>query len=261
MNEHPDGGVEDDDEDDELLALRIAALESIQIKKDSKKKSTSRPGSPGQGSGEGATSSTHDDQTKKPDYVLKKHDQRKNLVSIVTGEEEIVQSLTVPPPLIPMVFNYPPPIGLVGAPPSPIRHHPDNYRYPPPTYRSRSRSPSFERRRSLSPRRYRSPPRRYGSLSPPYRSPPPLSRRSPDRRITPTRRLTPTRQLSPTNRRYTSPPPPLGRRMTPPQYRRSPGERWSSPPPGSRSPPGAGGLRRSPYSYNKRQTGRSTMHR
>ena len=188
---------------------------------------------------------------------MKKHPARGNLVSIVTGEEETEIDYTKPPPNMavnpPLVFNYPPP--------SPIGHRrsPDFYRYnPPPGYRSRSRSRSFERRRSISPRgRYYSPPRRYSSLSPPP------YRRSPDRRITPTRRLTPTRQLSPTARRLT-PPSPNGRRPGSPPYdydyrRRSPGGRMYSPPPGRRSPPPypatVGGQRRSPYSYNKRHSG------
>ena len=60
-----------DDEDDELLALRIAALESIKLK-ESKLASTKVPAS----------------QPKKPDFVIKSHPGRSNLLSIVTCEEE-----------------------------------------------------------------------------------------------------------------------------------------------------------------------------
>jgi len=203
---------EEDDDDDELLALRIAALESIKLKEKKSAPVAEVVAPP----------PTVD---LRPSYVITAHPARNNLVSIITEHQEIENTLA--PVVVP---NYPPPPirrSFNSPPPSPVP-----YRSPPfrPRYRSRSRS--FERRRSFSPGGGRSPPR-YRS---PYRSPPRW--RSPGRRS----------PLPPLVRR--SPPPlrrsPNGLRRSP--LRRSPGRKspMRRSPPRQRSPMRRSPLRRGP---------------
>jgi len=191
-----------DDEDDELLALRIAALESIKIK-EAKAKA----------------------DAKKPEFMIKSHPARGNLVSIVTCEDELKQGgeakrngsklqsnrlasppPSLPPPVLPVFDRTRPPPGFGGEvfvseplipfpPPRRFSRSPRRWsRSPPPR-----RSPSpYRRRRSPSPLH----PRRYRSRSP---SPPPPRRRSPSppgpRRRTgsasPPRRRSPPRRSAP----------------------------------------------------------------
>jgi len=191
-----------DDEDDELLALRIAALESIKIK-EAKAKA----------------------DAKKPEFLIKSHPARGNLVSIVTCEDELKQGgeakrngsklqsnrlasppPSLPPPVLPVFDRTRPPPGFGGEvfvseplipfpPPRRFSRSPRRWsRSPPPR-----RSPSpYRRRRSPSPL----PLRRYRSRSP---SPPPPRRRSPSppgpRRRTgsasPPRRRSPPRRSAP----------------------------------------------------------------
>ena len=174
-----------DDEDEELLALRIAALESIKLKELASKQPA-------------ATQK----ESKKPDFVIKSHPKRSNLRCIVTCEEEYeAASQHQPkhsPPVVTPFFD-------------PTRPPPGFARNSPPTVRRSSRSPI--------PRRYssRSPPPRWRSRSPQYRkrrsiSPPPLRRRRSFSR-SPVRR-----SRSPLRRRSRSPLPP---RRSPP-IKRSP---------------------------------------
>ena len=172
-----------DDDDDELLALRIAALESIKLQK-------AKP--PPQ---KEATKQTEGDEDR-PEFQIKKHSIRSNLLSIVTHDEE--QETVVPPPsslnpeavpFIPVPVNFdpsrpPPGFGGRGGQllPFPPPRLPGDRRYS----RSRSRSPGLRRRlpsRSPPPgyfrRRSVSPYRRRRSLSPLDRRSSPLRRRSP----------------------------------------------------------------------------------
>ena len=91
-----------DDDDDELLALRIAALESIKLQK-------AKP--PPQ---KEATKQTERDEDK-PEFQIKKHSIRSNLLSIVTHDED--QETVIPPPsslnpeavpFIPVPVNFDP---------------------------------------------------------------------------------------------------------------------------------------------------------
>eukprot|EP00092_Neocalanus_flemingeri_P025905 GFUD01028072.1.p1 GENE.GFUD01028072.1~~GFUD01028072.1.p1 ORF type:complete len:945 (-),score=288.83 GFUD01028072.1:723-3557(-) len=171
-----------DDEDDELLALRIAALESIKLK-EAKLASSKAAAS---------------QQPKKPDFVIKSHPKRSNLLSIVTCEEEYETSLPhkqSPPQTVTPFFD-------------PTRPPPGFARNSPPPSRRFSRSPPPSRRFSRSPRRWsRSPlPPRRRSISPfrrrrsfsrsPRRSKSPLRRRSRSP-IPPRRSPTPRRSPSP----------------------------------------------------------------
>jgi len=196
-----------DDEDDELLALRIAALESIKIK-EAKAKA----------------------DAKKPEFLIKSHPARGNLVSIVTCEDELQQGVevkqqrngsklsnrlgspppSIPAPVLPVFDKTRPPPGFASEafvseplipfpPPRRFSRSPRRWsRSPPPR---RSPSPySYRRRRSPSPlplRRYRS--RSPSPLPPRRRSPSPRRRPgspSPPRRRSSPRR-TPPRSLSP----------------------------------------------------------------
>lgn len=176
-----------DDEDDELLALRIAALESIKLK-ESKLASSKVPAT---------------QQSKKPDFVIKSHPKRSNLLSIVTHEEEFETShgdhpphKHSPPPTVTPFFD-------------PTRPPPGFARNSPPASQRRfSRSPP--RRYSRSPRRWsRSPQSRRRSISPP----------GPFRRRRSFSRSPMRRSKSPLRRRSRSPPPPPRRSPMP---RRSP---------------------------------------
>ena len=75
-----------DDDDDELLALRIAALESIKLQKT---KPTATP--PKQ-----TKQTEREEDGEKPEFQIKKHSVRSNLLSIVTHEEE--QETVIKPP-------------------------------------------------------------------------------------------------------------------------------------------------------------------
>lgn len=173
-----------DDEDDELLALRIAALESIKLKES---KLASMKVSAAQ-------------QPKKPDFVIKSHPKRSNLLSIVTCEEEYETSLpqkqSSPPTVTPYFDPTRPPPGFARNSPPPRRF---SSRSPPPIRFSRSpgrwsRSPLPPRRRSISPFSRR---RRSFSRSPVRRrSKSPLRRRSRSP-LPPRRSLTPKRSPSP----------------------------------------------------------------
>merc|ERR1712142_870525 len=122
-----------DDEDEELLALRIAALESIKLKELASKAPTASQ------------------ESKKPDFVIKSHPKRSNLRCIVTCEDEYEASQQPPkhsPPVVAPFFD-------------PTRPPPGFARNSPPLRRlSRSRSP---------PRRYLRSPGRWRSRSPQYR--------------------------------------------------------------------------------------------
>jgi len=168
-----------DDEDEELLALRIAALESIKLKELASKAPTASQ------------------ESKKPDFVIKSHPKRSNLRCIVTCEDEYEASQQPPkhsPPVVAPFFDptRPPPGFARNSPPlrrlsrsrSPPRRYlrsPGRWRSRSPQYRRRSISPPpFRRRRSISRspvRRSRSPPRRRSRSPPPRRSP--QLRRSP----------------------------------------------------------------------------------
>lgn len=248
---------EDDSDDDELIALRIAALESIKVAQAKvSKENVSHSDETVD------TESSMEDDRKKAGYVIETHKSNANLVSIMTDKTEIEYSIHKPPPNLsrppPMIVssvyipsletlkNIPPPNML----PRPLSPGSRPWRDSRP-YRSRSPPSPYARRRSLSPSaRYyspnrRSPPQGYGRVSP--------SRYSPDGRITPTKRLTPTRQTSPPNRRSLTP---TRRRLTtPPMRRGSPGgaREWSPIP--RREPPYIQGSRRSPFSYNKNRYG------
>ena len=169
-----------DDEDDELLALRIAALESIKLQKSK---------------AAAAKQSSKKTEEEKPDFVIKPHANRSNLLSIVTCEDEkevaTDKKESSSPPLIPYFDPTRPPPGFnrgsAGriSPFSRRSRSPRRYgsrsrsrspgrrwsRSPPPHYRRRSVSP-FRRRRSFS----RSPERR---RSPLRRSRSPVKERSP----------------------------------------------------------------------------------
>ena len=206
-----------DDEDDELLALRIAALESIKIK-EAKVFLFHVYGLL-------INSQQAKADAKKPEFLIKSHPARGNLVSIVTCEDELKQGgeakrngsklqsnrlasppPSLPPPVLPVFDRTRPPPGFGGEvfvseplipfpPPRRFSRSPRRWsRSPPPR-----RSPSpYRRRRSPSPL----PLRRYRSRSP---SPPPPRRRSPSppgpRRRTgsasPPRRRSPPRRSAP----------------------------------------------------------------
>jgi len=170
-----------DDEDDELLALRIAALESIKLK-ESKLASTKVPAS----------------QPKKPDFVIKSHPGRSNLLSIVTCEEEYEASHPPhkhsPPTVTPFFDPTRPPPGFArNSPPlqrrpssrsplPPSRRYsrsPRRYSSRSPQFRRRSNSPYGRRRRSFSRSPMRRSPLRRRSRSPPPLRRSPLPRRSP----------------------------------------------------------------------------------
>jgi len=207
----------DEDEDDELLILRIAALESIRLKKEKREKEEEEAAAKARL----AAPVKEDVSRPPPEFVIKSHPRRTNLVAIVTQEEEVARSLEPPERIA-----TPPPFNINSPPPSPVRFRdpmPD-FSKPPPNFRSRSLerryspgrrwSPPPLRRRSRSPLPYRSPPpRRYspGRLSPRRWSPPPHGRRSPL-----------SYRRSPPRPGYRSPP--LDRRSSPPRYapRRSP---------------------------------------
>jgi len=173
-----------DDEDDELLALRIAALESIKLKESklasSKVKATQQP--------------------KKPDFVIKSHPKRSNLLSIVTCEEEYETSLPnkqsqqSPPTVTPFFDPTRPPPGFARNSPPPRRYSrsPPSRRYSRSPPRRWSRSPLPARRRSISPFRRR----RSFSRSPIRRSKSPLHKRSRSPFL-PRRSPTPRRSPSP----------------------------------------------------------------
>ena len=172
-----------DDEDDELLALRIAALESIKLQK-----VQARSQSP---------------EKEKPDFVIKSHPKNGNLLSIVTCVEEQERP------------NRGPPLKRLSPPPAPLPYF-DPTRPPPgfgqnrfsrSPFSRRSRSPMY--RRFVSRSRSRSPGRRPWS-----RSPPPHYRR---RSISPYRRR---RSFSRSPPRRT-PPPPRRRSQSPANGRRS----------------------------------------
>lgn len=174
-----------DDDDDELLALRIAALESIKLQKAKPsplKETAKQPEADGD----------------KPEFQIKKHSIRSNLLSIVTHNEE--QETAVPPPsnlnpeaapFIPVPVHFdpsrpPPGFGGRGGQLLPFPPRPRSPGYRRYSSRSRSRSPGPRRRplsRSPPPgyfrRRSVSPYRRRRSLSPLDRRSPPLRRRSP----------------------------------------------------------------------------------
>jgi len=166
-----------DDEDDELLALRIAALESIRLKETKAVPSKT----------------TVVNSLKKPDFVIKSHPKRSNLLSIVTCEEEYEASHSVseksPPPITPYFDPTRPPPGYARKSPPPrfirspgrrMSRSPRRSRSPP--YRRRSISPYARRRRSLSRsprRRSRSPFLRRPRSPLPVRSRSPLPARSP----------------------------------------------------------------------------------
>lgn len=168
-----------DDEDDELLALRIAALESIRLKE-----SKAVP-----------SKTTVVNSSKKPDFVIKSHPKRSNLLSIVTCEEEYEASHSVseksPPPITPFFDPTRPPPGYARKSPPPrfIRSPGRRMSRSPrrsrsPLYRRRSISPYTRRRRSISRsprRRSRSPfmRRARSPLHPRIRSRSPLPARSP----------------------------------------------------------------------------------
>jgi len=178
-----------DDEDEELLALRIAALESIKLKELASKQPTATQ-----------------DESKKPDFVIKSHPKRSNLRCIVTCEDEYEASQPQPkhsPPIVTPFFDptRPPPGFARNSPPTVRRssRSPISRRYSrSPLPRWRSRSPTYRKRRSISP-----PPsyrrRRSFSRSPVRRSRSPLRRRS--RSPLPQRR-------SPLNKRSPTPPSP-----------------------------------------------------
>jgi len=215
----------DEDEDDELLILRIAALESIRLKKEKREKEEEEAAAKARL----AAPVKEDVSRPPPEFVIKSHPRRTNLVAIVTQEEEVARSLEPPERIA-----TPPPFNINSPPPSPVRFRdpmPD-FSKPPPNFRSRSRS--LERRYSPG-RRWSPPPLRRRSRSPlPYRSPPP-------------RRYSPGR-LSP--RRWS--PPPHGRR-SPLSYRRSPPRPgYRSPPLDRRSPPPRYAPRRSPLRRDPR---------
>merc|ERR1719422_2145626 len=177
-----------DDDDDELLALRIAALESIKLQKAKPQQKVSKQ-----------------TEEEKPDFVIKSHPKRSNLLSIVTCEE--------PEPEVPNKSSSPPPASIPYFDPT---RPPPRFGLGPRLSRSpfgrRSRSPGFYRRFG-SRSRSRSPGRRPWS-----RSPPPHYRR---------------RSLSPYRRRRSfsrSPPRRSPRRRSPP------GPRADSPPLKERSP-------------------------
>jgi hypothetical protein len=193
--------------------FRIAALESIKLKEEERKASAQRAALP--------PAAAVPTPAKKPDFVIRSHPKRSNLVSIITTEEEILRTLALqrppaPPPAAPPILppqrlRSPSPIYGSRSPP------PRGYATQPYYYRSRSRSRSYDRARSpLSPRRYSPPSPRRWSPRLRGRSPPPASRWSPP----PSRRspLRPWRS-------------PLGRRSPPPR-RKSPFKRS----PRSRSP-------------------------
>jgi len=168
-----------DDEDDELLALRIAALESIRLKE-----SKAVP-----------SKTTVVNSSKKPDFVIKSHPKRSNLLSIVTCEEEYEASHSVseksPPPITPFFDPTRPPPGYARKSPPPRytrspgrRMSRSPRRSRSPLYRRRSISPYTRRRRSISRsprRRSRSPfmRRARSPLHPRIRSRSPLPARSP----------------------------------------------------------------------------------
>merc|ERR1719422_2672444 len=155
-----------DDDDDELLALRIAALASIKLQKAKPQPKVSKQA-----------------EEEKPDFVIKSHPKRSNLLSIVTCEE--------PEPEAPNKSSSPPPASIPYFDPT---RPPPGFGLGPRLSRSpfgrRSRSPGFYRRFG-SRSRSRSPGRRPWSRSPPRRSPrlrsppgpradsPPLKERSP----------------------------------------------------------------------------------
>jgi len=168
-----------EDDDDELLALRIAALESIKLQKS---KAASEK-----------VSKAEEIDKPAQQFVVKSHPKRSNLLSIVTCEEEqeeLVPDKRLSPPPLTMPYFDPtrPPPGLP---------RPRDRFSPPPNLFRRSRSPMYRRYRSRSP----GPGRRPWSRSPPppaylrrrSTSPPPLRRRrsfsrSPPRRSPPRRR-------------------------------------------------------------------------
>ena len=192
--------------------FRIAALESIKLKEEERKRSLAEKSVVGKQEEKPAA------PVKKPDFMIRSHPKRSNLVSIITHEDEIIETLSrqqrapSPPP-------HPPSKLRSLSPPSPIYGRRSPRAGAPRHWRSRSRS--FERGPGLSPRRWASrspPPRRWS------RSPPPLRGRSPP----PTARWS-----SPSFRRS-----PLRPRRSPPLIRRSP-PRGKSPfkrSPRSRSP-------------------------
>ena len=148
-------------------------------------------------------------EAKKPEFVIRSHPKRSNLVSIITQEEEIEKTLFVLQPRVPTPPAPLPPLKVSSPPPGPPTY---GRRSPPwvgglparPSYyRSRSRSRSFERARSpLSPRRWSPTPRRW-SRSPPLRgrSPLPTGRWSPPPRRSPLRqRRSPASRRSPLKR-------------------------------------------------------------
>lgn len=167
-----------DDEDDELLALRIAALESIKLKES--KQANKTPVLP--------------QKPKKPDFVIKSHPKRSNLLSIVTCEEEYETSIPRKQCNVPSVAPFfdptvPPPGFARKSPPARYSRSPARRYSRSPGRRWGSRSP-LPRRRSISPFRSR---RRSFSRSPIRRSKSPLRRRSrsPPPRMSPSFRRTP----------------------------------------------------------------------
>ena len=168
-----------DDEDDELLALRIAALESIKLQKAKPPTAKSPSRSPG---------------SEKPDFVIKSHPKRSNLLSIVTCQDEQdgaggPPALRVSPPPAPLPYfdptRPPPGFGQKRFSRSPFSRRSRSPMYRRFVSRSRSRSPGRRpwsrsppphyRRRSISPYRRR----RSFSRSPPRRSPPRRRSQSP----------------------------------------------------------------------------------
>jgi len=202
-----------DDEDDELLALRIAALESIKVKEAKAEAANNRK------------KFESEAPPRKPEFIIKSHNRNKNLLSIVTCEQEIEKTIA-PKPKSPQKKDDPP--AVLPPPEFDASRPPPGYlgpRYtvsPPPRW---SRSPERRGRcRSRSPL----PPRRF-SRSPlsPYRGRPRRSRSPPPRRShSPLRRR---RSRTPNGYRY-SPPPRRQRYRSPVRKTRtpSPASEWET---------------------------------
>ena len=180
-----------------IFSFRIAALESIKLKE--KNAAKAEPVKPKV-------------EEKRPEFVITAHRSRTNLVSIIPQQEEVAQTL-IPVQTLPLLTNLPLPYYSPHAPPPPfnplVAPPPFRPASPPRTrrlnsppspvqhWRYRSRSRSYERRRSFSPIRRSPPRRRVGS---PYRSPPRRwspGRRSPPMRRSPMRRTPPGPRRSP----------------------------------------------------------------